>query len=105
MAHIRRDEVLPRAAAHEIRGRRRAPDVGRRTRLPDFRALRTVAMPGARLEVAQLLILHLVELAEQLDHLIIRLAIIDRDVMARPMADRAPDDVDLVPGEHVAGIL
>src|SRR4029077_1424621 len=50
-------ESLTRAPAHEIRGRRRAPDVGRRPRLPDFRALRPVAMPGAWLEVAELLVL------------------------------------------------
>ena len=62
-------------------------------------------MPGARLEIAELLISHLVEFAEQLDDLIVGLAIIDRNVVAGAVAHRSPDDVDLVLGEDVAGVF
>src|SRR5262245_30279675 len=59
-------------AAQEIRRRRRSPDVGRlEAWFPHFRALRVVAVPRARIEITELLVLHLVELAEQLHHLVV----------------------------------
>src|SRR5579862_1998427 len=91
-------------SAMEIRQRRRAPDIGLAA-LPGFRPLRRVLMPGPRLEIAEALVHHLVELAEEFDHLIVRIAVIGGDVVARPVAQRAPDDRNLALAEQVAGIL
>src|SRR5271166_1350843 len=64
----------------EIRPRRRAPDIGL-ARDPGLRPLRRVLVPGPRLEIAELLVLHLIELAEQFDHLIVGIAVIGGDVV------------------------
>src|SRR5689334_20481008 len=56
------------AAAQKIRCRRRSPHVGDLLGVPDLGPLRTIAMPWPRLEVAELLVLHLVELGVELDH-------------------------------------
>src|SRR6516164_10830403 len=85
----------------EIRSRRRAPDIGL-ARDPGLRPLRRVLMPGPRLEIAELLVLHLIELAEQFDHLIVRIAVIGGDVVARAVAQRSPDDRNLLLPEQVA---
>jgi hypothetical protein len=66
--------------AIEIRTRRRAPDIGL-ARDPGLRPLRRVLVPGPRLEIAELLVFHLIELAEQFDHLIVRIAVIGGDVV------------------------
>src|SRR5215472_2284275 len=87
--------------AIEIRARRRAPDIGLAGD-PGLRPLRRVLMPRPRLEIAELLVLHLVELAEQFDHLIVRIAVIGGDVVARAVAQRAPYDRDLLLPEQVA---
>ena len=58
--------------------------------------LRTVAMPRLRIEIAEFLVEHLVELGEQLDDLVIRIAVISVDVVARPVAARPPDDIDVL---------
>src|SRR5580700_9643828 len=94
--------LIPRPM--EIRRRRRAPDVGLAT-LPGFWPLRRVLMPGPRLEIAEVLVDHLVEFAEEFDHLVVRVAVIGGDVVARAVAQRAPDDRDLALAEQVAGIL
>src|SRR5579872_1867719 len=60
------DASIPRAM--EIGQRRRAPDAGLAT-LPGLRPLRRILMPRPRLEIAELLVDHLVELAEQFDDL------------------------------------
>ena len=88
----------------KIRRRGRAPGVGL-AGLPDLRALRLVAVPGTRLEIAERLVLHLVELGVELDHLVVVIAVVGRDVMARALAQRAPDDRDAPLPEQVAGIL
>src|SRR5580700_8773212 len=93
---------IPRAV--EIRRRRWAPDIGLAA-LPGFRPLRRVLMPRPRLEIAEVLVHHLVELAEEFDHLIVRVAVVGGDVVARTVAQRAPDDRDLALAEQVAGIL
>src|SRR5580704_9418022 len=97
-----RMELIP--CAMEIRRRRRPPDVGLAA-LPGFRPLRRVLMPGPRLEIAEVLVHHLVELAEEFDHLIVRIAVIGGDVVPGAVAQRAPDDRDLALAEQVAGIL
>src|ERR1700719_3489977 len=59
----------------EIRRRRRAPDVGLAA-LPGLWPLRGVLMPRPRLEIAEVLVDHLVELAEEFDHLVVGIAVI-----------------------------
>src|ERR1700758_2228579 len=85
----------------EIRSRRRAPDIGLAGD-PGLRPLRGILMPGPRLEITELLVFHLIELAEQFDHLIVRIAVIGGDVVAGPVAQRSPDDRDLLLPEQVA---
>lgn len=85
----------------EIRPRRRAPDIGLAGD-PGLRPLRGVLMPGPRLEIAELLVFHLIKLAEQFDHLIVRIAVIGGDVVAGAVAQRAPDDRNLLLPEQVA---
>src|ERR1700761_9599549 len=98
---LRRDGV---AAAVEIRGRRRAPIAGL-AGFPGLRPLRRVLMPGARLEIAEFLIDHLVELTEELDHLIVRITVIGGEVVTRPVPQRAPYDRDFLLAEQVATVL
>ena len=75
--------------ADVVRRRRRAPDVARL--VPHLRHLRAVAVPRPRIEIAELLVQHLVELGEQLDDLVVRVAVIGVDVVARPVPARAPE--------------
>src|SRR5262249_24109170 len=74
--------------------RRRTPDAGL-ARGPPLGPLRRVAVPRARFEIAELLILHLVELAEELDDLLILVAMVIGDVVAWAVPQRAPNDRDL----------
>src|SRR5580692_12397861 len=97
-----RMQLIPRPV--KVRRRRRAPDVGLAA-LPGLWPLRGVLMPGPWLEIAEVLVDHLVELAEEFDHLIVRVAVIGGDVVPGPVAQRAPDDRDLALAEQVAGIL
>src|SRR5262245_3028282 len=71
-----------RLRAVKVRLRRRTPDAGL-ARRPQLGPLRRVAVPRARFEIAQLLILHLVELAEEFDDLLILVAMVSGDVMSR----------------------
>src|SRR5262249_12890526 len=62
---------------HHFFWRPRAPQVrGRRIFRPHLRPLRVVAMPGARFEIAELLVLYQIELAEQFGDQSIRAAVI-----------------------------
>src|SRR5208282_3424734 len=88
----------------KIRRGRRAPDGGVAA-LPGFWPLRRVLMPRPRLEIAELLVQHLVELAKKFDDLVVRIAVVGGDVVAGPMAQRSPDDRDFALAEQVAGIL
>src|SRR5262249_12712317 len=58
---------------------------------PHLRPLRPVLVPGARVEIAERLVLHLVHLAEELDPHLVGVAVIDRDVVADDVAAGAPD--------------
>ena len=91
------------ALADVIRRRRRAPDVARL--VPHLRHLRTVAVPRPRIEIAELLVQHLVELGEQLDDLVVRIAMIGVDVVARPVPARPPGELDVLAAEEIAGVL
>src|SRR5713226_6301651 len=89
-----------------IRGRRRTPaGDGAVLAAPDLWSLRTVRMPGTWIEIAELLIQDLIELGKEFDHVLIRVAMIDRDVVSGAMAQRSPDDRDLVMREHIAAVL
>src|SRR5215470_2089316 len=72
---------------------------------PHLRALWLVLVPGARIEDADLLIQNLIKLGEELDHLLIGIAMIDRYVVAGAVAQRPPDDRDAVLRKHVAAVL
>ena len=89
---LRRDGV---AAAVEIRGRRRAPIAGL-AGFPGLRPLRRVLMPWPRLEIAEFLVDHLIEFAEEFDDLIVRIAMIGGDVVPGAVAQRPPDDRDFL---------
>src|SRR6187399_3359851 len=89
-------------AAHEVRGRRRPPHVGNLVSLPDLGPLRAVVVPRPRIEVAEFLVLHLVELGVELDHPVVVVAVERRDVMARTKPHRAPDDWNLPLAKKIA---
>ncbi len=72
---------------------------------PNFRPLRLVLVPGARIEDADLLVQNLVELGEELDHLLVGIAMIDRHVVPGAVPQRSPDDRDAVLRKHVAAVL
>ena len=91
------------ALADVVRRRRRAPDVA--GLVPHLGNLRAVAMPWPRVEVAELLVEHLVELGEQLDDLIVRIAVVSVDVVARPVPARPPGELDVLRPEEIAGRL
>ena len=89
-----------------IRRRRRTPACDRAVLArPYLRSLRPVRMPGARIEIAELLIQNLIELGKELDHVLVRVAVIDRDIVAGTMTQGSPDDRDLVLREHIAAVL
>src|SRR4051794_5231770 len=93
--------------AGELRAFRRwrhAPDVARQTD-PDLRPLRSIAMPGTRLEIAELFVGHAVEVMEQLDQMPVGIAMIDRRVVAGAVTHRSPENGKLVTGEMVARLL
>src|SRR5262245_22207769 len=79
--------------AMKVLGRRRAPH-GRLAGRPHLGPLRLVVMPGARLEVAELLVEHLIHFAEEFDHVVVVIAVVGRDVVAGSVAQRSPDDRD-----------
>ncbi len=62
----------------ECLGRRDAPHVRcLNAGLPDFRALRPILVPGARVEIAEFLVSHAVHLGEHLDDVAVGVAMID----------------------------
>src|SRR3954469_3506109 len=79
--------------AEKVRRRRRAPDVAL-LGVPDLGALRAVAVPGSRVEIAEGLVLHVVELDVDPDHPVVVIGVERRDVVAGPEPHRAPDDGD-----------
>src|SRR5215211_914276 len=90
--------------AMEIVSRRRSPD-RRLARRPYFRPLRLVVMPGTRLEISKLFVEHLIELTEELDHMVVVVAVVGGDIMPGAVAQRSPDDRDLLLPQHLARVL
>src|SRR5207248_7136759 len=72
---------------------------------PDLGPLRTVRVPGTRIEEAELLVQDLIELGEELDHVLVGIAMIDRHVVSGAVPQRSPDDRDAVLRKHVATVL
>ena len=60
-----------------------APEIGRNLAVPGLWSLGCVVVPRARIEIAEFLVLHLIELDVELDELIVGIAVIDRNVVAR----------------------
>src|SRR5215470_14472718 len=83
------------AATAIFRQRRQAPDC-RLGALPGHRPLRCVAMPRPRIEIAKLLVFHLIKLDIELDRVLVRIAVIGRNIMAGTVAQRAPRNSDLL---------
>src|SRR6266568_5551402 len=89
-----------------VGARRRTPTGDRAVgAAPHLWSLRLVLVPGARIEDADLLIQNLVKLGEELDHLLIGIAVIDRYVVPGAVPQRPPDDRDAALRKHVAAIL
>ena len=94
------------SGATEIRCRRRAPDVQRfLPARPHLGALRVIPVPGTRIVVAELFILHLIKLGVDLNDLAVRIAMEGRDIMTGAQSHRSPDDLDVFLLKQVAGIL
>src|SRR3954453_11324866 len=90
---------------HHLLRRQNAPEIGRRGILrPHLRPLRAVAVPGPRLEIAELLV-DLVELREQLGDQPVGPAVIGEEVVADAVPARAPDELVAVEAEKIAGGL
>src|SRR6185312_163101 len=78
---------------HHFIARHDAPKIrGRRILLPDLGALRTVAMPRPRLEIAERFV-HLVELGKGLSDQAVRRAMIGEQIVTDAVAARAPQQL------------
>src|SRR5580704_16529736 len=62
-------------------------------------------MPGTRLEIAEALVLHLVEFAIELHDLAVGITMINKDIVADDVAARSPDQMIVVAAEEVARAL
>src|SRR5580693_8266166 len=61
-----------------------------------------IAMPRPRLEIAEVLIQHLVEFGEHFDDLVIGIAVIGVDIVAGAMTARTPDNGNFLGAEEIA---
>ena len=91
------EEAVRRGDAPEVRGHR--------VLRPDLRLLRPVAVPRAGLEVAELLVVHPVQLGEELGQVAVGIVVIGEEVMPDAVATRAPHERITMGGEIVAGGL
>jgi hypothetical protein len=92
-------------SAQVVRRWRWTPEIGSGLAVPCLWPLWRIVMPGAGIEITEFLVLHLVELDVELDDLVVEIAMIDRDVVARAMAHRPPVDRYLADREQLAGVL
>ena len=79
----------------EIGRGRQAPDIAGKPD-PDLGPLRAVTVPRPRFEIAEFFVGHAIEIEEQFDDLSIRIAMVDRDIVAGSVPDRPPQDLDSV---------
>src|SRR5262245_37310931 len=97
--------LLHRLVAADDPFRSKPPVIAQRIRPPHLRPLRPILVPGPRVEIAERLVLHEVHLAEELDPNLIRVALIDRDVVADDVAAGSPNQMNVVLGKPFAGAL
>src|ERR1051325_11995366 len=98
-------EGPPSMIPPEVRHRQRSPQGRRHLGVPDFWPLRRVVVPRARVEIPEFFVLELIELDVELDVLVVRIAMIDRDVVAGPVPHRPPIYGDFTQREQLAGVL
>src|SRR5712691_4181301 len=91
-----------RASLLEIRRAWRSPEIGRK-RVPHLGPLRLVAVIGARIDIALLLVRDPIELGEGLDDVAVRIVVIGVEVVPGPVPADAPGELDLVQAQDVAG--
>src|ERR1041384_6124945 len=76
-----------------VLGRRWSPPAAPGILPPDLRPLRQVMVPWPRLEVAESLVLHLVELGVELDNMTVWVVMVRRDVVPwTAVTQRSPYD-------------
>src|SRR2546430_7175938 len=97
--------LLDRLVAADDPFRAKAPVIAQRIRPPHFRPLRSVLVPRTRVEIAKRLVLHQIHFAEELDPHLIRVAVINRDVVPDDVTAGTPNQMDIVFGEPFAGSL
>src|SRR3984885_2246334 len=83
--------------------RHRPPPIRQRVVAPHFGPLRPVLMPWPRFEKAKLLVVHLIEFAEEFDRHAVGVLVIDRDVVPDNVTQRPPGQLDVSFGEEIAG--
>ena len=62
-------------------------------------------MPGAGLEIAELFVEHQVHAVIELDQIAIGIVVVDRHVVTGPVPYRAPEDLEFVASEQIAGLM
>ena len=95
MRPSRHSDSLHGLSTQEIRRWRLPPEiaeVGQNVAIPGLWSLRRVMMPRTGIEIAEVFILHLVQLDLELDNLVIEIAMIDCNVVTWPMAHGSPVD-------------
>src|SRR5262245_28237500 len=97
--------LLHRLVAADDPFRSKPPVIAQRIRPPHLRPLWPILVPGPRIEIAERLVFHEVHLAEELDPNLIRVAVIDRNVVADDVAAGPPNQMNVVLGEPFAGSL
>src|ERR1051325_2048714 len=91
---------------HHLLRRPGPPQVCRgRVLRPHLRPLRIVAMPRPGIEIAERLVLHLVEFGKQLGDQSVRAAMIGEQVVADAVPPRSPQRLVAVEAEEIAGVL
>jgi hypothetical protein len=71
----------------------------------DLRPLRPILVPRPRLEIAEVLVVHDVEIGEELDRDAVGVLVVDRDIVADQVPDRTPEQLDVLAREKVAGAV
>src|SRR2546430_3661054 len=94
------------ASLHHLVGRHRAPKVCCvRTLRPGLRTLRIVPVPRTRVEITERLVLHLIELGEQLGNETVRATVIGEEIVSDTVPSRPPQyPVAIVAQEITRGL-
>ena len=89
--------------AAEILGRLHAPRWRSVGAAPCRGILRVALVPGPRIPITEGLFLHLIEFGVELDDVVVRIAMIDENIMTDTMASWSPYNRVFRPAENVAG--